>query len=49
MSLVNFRMKKKQKVVLCGMILRSQLIMLLKGKVFFNERVGVSVAMGGWG
>eukprot|EP00731_Ephydatia_muelleri_P014760 Em0008g480a len=36
----NEQMKKKQKVVLCGMILRSQLIMLLKGKVFFNERVG---------
>ncbi|KAL5491559.1 hypothetical protein EMCRGX_G016866 [Ephydatia muelleri] len=39
-SVINSRMKKKQKVVLCGMILRSQLIMLLKGKVFFNERVG---------
>ena len=34
------QIKKKQKVVLCGMILRSQLIMLLKGKVFFNEMLG---------
>lgn len=34
------QIKKKQKLVLCGMILRFQLIMLLKGKVFFQESMG---------